>query len=42
MVHGPDGFKQTPSKAKDDMSHLGAILLGGIRQAWIGHMALSI
>lgn len=33
LVHRPDGFKQTPSKAKDEMSHLGAILLGGI---WLG------
>lgn len=30
MVHRPDGFKQTPSKAKDEMNHLGAILLEGV------------
>lgn len=34
MVHSPDGFEQTPSKAKDEMSHVGAILLGGTRRAW--------
>lgn len=33
MVHRPDGFKQTPSKAKDEMNHLGAILLEGV---WLG------
>lgn len=37
MVPSPDGFEQTPSKAKDEMSHRGAISLGGIRRAWIGH-----
>lgn len=38
MVHSPDGFEQTPSKAKDEMSHLGVILLGGLRLTWTGHM----
>lgn len=40
MVHNPGGFEQAPSKAKDEMSHGGAILLeiGGISWAWIGHM----
>lgn len=37
-VHGPDGFEQTPSKAKDEMSHVGATLPGGIRHAWFGHV----
>lgn len=40
MVHNPGGLEQTPSKAKDEMSRVGAMLLeiGGIIQAWIGHM----
>lgn len=30
MVQSSDGFKQTPSKAKDEVNHLAAILLEGI------------
>lgn len=41
MVQSPDGFKQTPSKAKDEVNHLGAILLEGIWLGlWTEHMAL--
>lgn len=29
-VQSPDGFTQTPSKAKDEVNHLGAILLEGV------------
>lgn len=29
-VQSPDGFMQTPSKAKDEVNHLGAILLEGM------------
>ena len=38
LVHSPDSCEQTPSKAKDEVSHVGAILLGGISQAQIGHI----
>lgn len=40
MVHNPDGFEQTPFKAKDEMIHVRAVLLefGGISQAWTGHV----
>lgn len=43
MVQSPDGFKQTPSKAKDEVNHLGAILLEGIWLGlWTEHMALVV